>query len=80
MILLSDHIAIAVIIIIQGFIDTVVLYEYFGMLHRSKIRARRNKIDEPSEAITEVKRNPLEETSKSPDLSFHYVASIEPQF
>ena len=37
MILRLDHIAIAVIII-QGFIATIVLYEYFGKLHRSKIR------------------------------------------
>jgi hypothetical protein len=62
MILRSDHIAIAVIII-QGFIATIVLYEYFGKLHRSKIRG--DKINEPSEAITEVKRNPLEETLRN---------------
>jgi hypothetical protein len=80
MILLSDHYCDRCHHHYTRFIATVVLYEYFGMLHRSKIRARRNKIDEPSEAITEVKRNPLEETSKWPDLSFHYVASIEPQF
>jgi hypothetical protein len=64
MILLSDHIAIAVIII-QGFIATIVLYEYFGKLHRSKIRARSDKTNEPSEAIKEVKRNPLEETLRN---------------